>query len=122
MTPPTFCDSQFPVLASESGTYTMPKLHVSVPHQLSQEDALKRVQKAIASAKDQNSDKIRGLQESWDGFTGTFSGKAMGYSAKGTLTVNPKDVVVESDLPLFASPFKSKLEAAITDMLTRLLA
>jgi hypothetical protein len=100
----------------------MPKLQVSIPHRLSREEALRRVQRAIASAKDQNSDKIRGLQESWEGYTGTFSGKALGYSAKGTLTVNPNEVLVESDLPLFASPFKSKLETAIADMLTRLLA
>ena len=100
----------------------MPKLQVAIPHQLSRDEALRRIQKAIANAKDQNSDKIRGLQESWDGYTGTFSGKAMGYAAKGTLTVNPADVLVESDLPIFASPFKSRLEAAITEMLTRLLA
>jgi Putative polyhydroxyalkanoic acid system protein (PHA_gran_rgn) len=100
----------------------MPKLHLSIPHQLPQDEALKRIHRAIGHAKNQNSDKIRGLEERWDGYTGTFSGKAMGYSATGTLTVNPTDVVVESNLPIFASPFKSKIEAAITDMLTRLLA
>jgi hypothetical protein len=100
----------------------MPKLHILIPHQLPRDKALKRIQQAIAGAKTQNSEKIRDLQERWDGYAGTFSGKAMGYSATGTLTVNPSDVVVESDLPIFASPFKSRIEAAITDMLTRLLA
>jgi hypothetical protein len=100
----------------------MSKLRVSVPHQIPRDKALQRIQKAITHAKNQNSDKIRELQEIWDGYQGTFSGKAMGYSATGTLTVNPSDVVVESNLPIFASPFKSKIEAAITDMLTRLLA
>ena len=100
----------------------MPNIQVSVPHQLSQDEALKRIQRAIAQAKGQNSDKISDLNETWDGYVGTFSAKAMGYSATGTLTVNPSDVTVTTTLPFFASAFKSKIETALRDMLTRLLA
>ena len=61
----------------------MPTIRVAVPHQLSQDEALQRIQRAIAQAKSQNPDKIRDLKESWDGYVGAFSGKAMGYSATG---------------------------------------
>ena len=100
----------------------MPNIHVTVPHQLSQDEALQRIQRAIAQAKSQNPDKIRDLQDSWDGYVGAFSGKAMGYSATGTLTVNSPDVVVEGSIPVFASPFKGTIEVKIRDMLARLLA
>lgn len=53
---------------------------------------------------------------------GTFSGKAMVYSATGTLAVNPSDVVVEISIPVFASPFKSTIEERIRETLARLLA
>ncbi len=100
----------------------MPSIHVSVPHQISQDEALKRIQRAIAQAKDQNPDKVRELKENWNGYAGTFSASAMGYSASGSVAVNPSDVVVETTLPLIASPFKSTIEAQIRETLARLLA
>ncbi len=99
----------------------MPTIRVSIPHQLSQDEALKRIQRGIAQAKSQNPDKVRDLEESWNGYEGTFSAKAMGYSATASILVDPSEVTVESALPLIASPFKGKIEAALRDMLTRLL-
>ena len=100
----------------------MPNLLVSVAHQLSQDEALQRVQRAIVQAKSQNSDKIGELKESWDGYVGKFRITVMGHSASGSLTVNPSEVTVEGTLPLIASPFRSTIEARVRDMLARLLA
>jgi Putative polyhydroxyalkanoic acid system protein (PHA_gran_rgn) len=100
----------------------MPNIQVSVPHQLSQDEALKRIQRAIAQTKAQNPDKIGDLKETWDGYEGAFSASAMGYSASGTISVNPAEVTVQSTLPPIAVMFKGKIEGAIRDMLTRLLA
>jgi putative polyhydroxyalkanoic acid system protein len=100
----------------------MPKIHVSVSHHLTQSDALKRIKKAITEAKNQNPDKVSKLNESWDGYVGDFSGTAMGQSVAASVAVNSGDVTVEGKLPLLAAPFKGKIEAAVRDMLKRLLA
>ena len=100
----------------------MPTIRVSVPHKLTQDEALKRVRKAIDAAKKQHPEKVPDLKETWDGYEGSFSGSAMGNSLAGTLAVEPDEVTVEGKLPLLAMPFKGKIESAIQDTLKRLLA
>ena len=100
----------------------MPRIHVSVSHQLTQADALERVKKAITEAKKQNPDKVRELNERWEGSVGNFSGTAMGHQVAASVAVNSEEVTVDGKLPLLATPFKGKIEAAIQDMLRRLLA
>jgi Putative polyhydroxyalkanoic acid system protein (PHA_gran_rgn) len=100
----------------------MPSIHVSVSHQLTQADALKRIKKAITEAKKQNPEKIRELNEKWDGYVGNFSGAAMGHSVAASVAVNSGEVTVDGKLPLLATPFKGKIEGAIQEMLKRLLA
>lgn len=99
----------------------MPSIRVSVPHQLSRDEALRRIQRYIAQAKGE-SEKVRELEESWSGYEGKFSASAMGYSASGSVAIGPSEVTVETALPLIASPFKGKIETAIRDALARLLA
>ena len=100
----------------------MPSIHISVSHRLTQADALKRIKKAITAAKDQNPEKVRELNETWEGYVGKFSGTAMGHSVAASVAVNSGEVTVDGKLPLLATPFRGKIEAAIQDMLTRLLA
>jgi hypothetical protein len=100
----------------------MPRIHISVSHQLTQADALKRIKKAIAEAKKQNPEKVRELNETWDGYVGNFSGTAMGHSVAASVSVHPAEVTVDGKLPLLATPFKGKIEAGIQDLLRRLLA
>jgi hypothetical protein len=100
----------------------MPQMKVSVPHKLTQDEALRRIKKAIADTKKQNADKVGDLTESWDGYTGNFSGAAMGQTLAGSVSVEPSEVVVEAKIPLMFIAFKGKLEGAARDMLTRLLA
>lgn len=100
----------------------MPRIHVSVSHQLTQTGALERIKKAITAAKRQNPDKVQELNENWEGYLGNFSGKAMGHSVAATVAVNSREVTVDGKLPLLAAPFKGKIETAIQDMLRRLLA
>ena len=62
----------------------MPNLMVSVSHQLSQEDALRRIRAVVAHAKVQYADKINDLRDSWKGYVGTFDGSGMGQKASGS--------------------------------------
>jgi len=100
----------------------MPNLMVSVSHQLSQDDALRRIRAVVAHAKVQYADKINDLRDSWKGYVGTFDVSGMGQKASGNVVVNPSDVTVQIKLPFAASLFKSKIESGIRDSLTRILA
>ena len=100
----------------------MPNLMVSVSHQLSQDEALRRIRAAVADAKTQHADKINDLHDSWSGYVGAFEVSGMGQKASGTVGVNPSDVRVQIKLPFAASLFKSKIESGIRDTLTRILA
>ena len=78
----------------------MPSIKVAVPHKLTQDEALRRIKKAIAEAKKQNSDKVSELKESWDGYEGEFSGAAMGYDVGGGIGKRqPDDRGIEVDRP-----------------------
>jgi hypothetical protein len=100
----------------------MPGLKVSVAHKLSQDEALRRVKAAIADAKKEYAEQVDDLQESWDGYNGTFSATAMGQRVSGSLAVNPSDVIVQGKLPLIALPFKGKFEAMIREQVAAILA
>jgi hypothetical protein len=100
----------------------MPGLIVSVSHRLPQEEALRRIQRTVAEARAQYSDKITDLRESWDGFSGAFVVSAMNQQASGSVTVNPSEVTVEATLPLLALAIKPMIESRIRHELTRILA
>jgi Putative polyhydroxyalkanoic acid system protein (PHA_gran_rgn) len=100
----------------------MPGLTVSVSHQLPQDEALRRVQAAVAQAKAQYSDKITDLRQTWEGYVGTFEVSGMGQKASGTVAVNPLDVTVQITFPFAALIFKPKIESGIRDALTKILA
>jgi len=98
----------------------MPSLSVSVPHQLSQDEALKRVQQSIAHFAGQHSDKAQ-VEQSWNGYTGEFLVSNRGQRAPATVTVTPSEVIVHGTLPLLAIVDKPRIEATIRDVLTRVL-
>jgi|ERR1700723_468851 len=100
----------------------MPGLIVFVSHQLSQDEALRRIKAVVAQAKVQYSGKISDLHESWNGYLGAFEVSGMGQKASGTAAVNPSDVTVQITLPFAVSLFKSKIESGLRDTLTRILA
>jgi hypothetical protein len=100
----------------------MPKIKASVPHELTQDEALRRIKTRTAKIKAQYSGMVSDLSENWDGYIGAFSGSARGFSVSGNLTVDPSVVTVKIALPLVALPLKGKIEARIRSELTTLLA
>ncbi len=100
----------------------MADLIVSVNHRLSQDEALRRIQMAVAQAKMQYSDKISDLRETWNGYVGAFQISAQNQQVSGTVTVNPSDVTVQITLPFLASMFKPMIETGVREQLTRILA
>src|SRR6478735_8744449 len=63
--------------------FCIPSLDFSIPHKLTQEEALKRIKHLLSDAKRDHSDKIDKLEEHWEGNKGTFSFSAKGYDISG---------------------------------------
>jgi hypothetical protein len=95
----------------------MPDLIVSVSHRLTQDEALRRIQSAVA-----HSDKITDLQEVWNGYAGAFQLSAQNQQVSGTVTVNLSNVTVQTTLPFLAMVFKPMIESGLRNELTRILA
>lgn len=100
----------------------MPKMTMTIPYQISEDEALTRIKGMINEMKDQHGDKVSNLQENWQGNTGTFSLTAQGFKTGGTLTVEPKQIVLNGDIPWAAKPFQGMIEATIRERVDRLLA
>lgn len=100
----------------------MAKINMAIPHRLSQEEALKRVQALLSGVKSQFADKISGLREEWTGNLGEFSFSVMGMPVAGSLTVGVFEIKLSGEIPFAALFFKSKIESAIRDQAETLLA
>jgi hypothetical protein len=99
----------------------MSQFTMTVPHHLSQEEALKRIQNLLGEAKKEYGDMINNLVETWSGNTGQFSFTLMGFDVSGKLVVNEADIAIEASLPFAASLFKDKIKKLISDKAAELL-
>jgi hypothetical protein len=99
----------------------MPKLSLSVPHPLSQQDATTRLQGFLTKIKDKFQDQVSNLEESWTDNVLSFGFSTFGFKIKGTAAVNEHDVKVDADLPFAAMMFKGRVEQEIRNSLDRLL-
>jgi hypothetical protein len=100
----------------------MPKFSMTVPHKLSQDEAIRRIHGLLADLKARHADRITDLQESWTDHEGRFSLTAMGFKVAGTLAVTSTTVELSGDLPFAAVPFKSRIEQMLREDAERLLA
>lgn len=100
----------------------MPKINVVVPHQLSTDEARGRIQGMVSEAMAKYATQVSDFSEEWTGDTGTFAGKAMGFSVSGTVDVRPAEVAINGNLPLAATMFKGQIESMIRERAGKLLA
>lgn len=100
----------------------MPKLNLSVPHGLGQEEARNRIAGFLAESRAHLAGQVSHPVESWNGYANEFSFEAMGFSVSGKLDVQPARVLVELNLPWAAWPFKGRVENEILARARLLLA
>ena len=100
----------------------MPKLNISVQHKLPQDEALKRIKKALPDLKTDLANYFSDLHEDWDGNTCEFRLKVLGFPVSGTMNAKPSEVEISGNLPFVALPFKGKIESTIRERLKQLLA
>jgi hypothetical protein len=69
---------------AEEQKIAVPALNISAPHQLPQNEALRRIKSYIEGVRTQFADKVRDLRENWNGNEGTFSGSGAASLQRGT--------------------------------------
>lgn len=100
----------------------MPKLDVTVPHNLQPEEAAARAKRLVAGLQSQYKDQVRNVRENWNGNNADFSFDFMGFSVSGNFIVEPGKAHLSFDLPFAAMAFKSRIETAIREKATSLFA
>jgi hypothetical protein len=92
----------------------MPDITLSVPHQLSREEAKRRIQDEITKVQEQYANKIGRLEQQWQGDILNFSVAAMGVAVSGKLIVEDHQVWVTVAVPwplaLLAGGVKQTIE------------
>lgn len=99
----------------------MPKITVTVPHQLGQQAAAERLKSFLTRLKEKHQDQVTNLQEEWADNSLKFSFKSFGFQIQGVGNVGESDAKVDVDIPFAAMIFKGKIENEIRDALTRVL-
>jgi hypothetical protein len=99
----------------------VPKMSMSVPHELGRDEAVSRLKNLLTDMKQQYGDKISDLQENWNDAGGTFSFKAMGFKLSGSLNVTDNEMQLDGDFPWAAKPFQGTIEATVRERAERLL-
>jgi hypothetical protein len=99
----------------------MPKINLSVPHRLGQDEAKNRIASLIADSRSHFAGKLSNVAESWNGYADAFSFEALGFSVRGNLDVQPAQVLIELNLPFAAYPFKGRIEDEILTRARQLL-
>ncbi len=91
----------------------MPKINLSIPHELTQEEAQTRIQKLIADTREHYGGQLSDVHETWNGNTCDLGWKSMGMGMSATLTVNEHDVAVDGSMPMAFMAFKGRMEQLV---------
>jgi hypothetical protein len=100
----------------------MPKINLSVAHNLGRDEAKNRIASSIADSRSRFADRISNVADSWNGYADAFSFDALGFSVSGNLDVQPAQVLIELNLPWAAYPFKGRIESEILTHARQVLA
>lgn len=100
----------------------MATMKMSIAHELSEAEALKRIKKLLGETKKQYGDLVTDLTEKWVGNKGTFSFTTKGYTLAGTIVVKPGVVLLEGELPWMLRFMQGKIEKIIRDRAKELLS
>lgn len=91
----------------------MTTIDIKIPHSLSPEEALQRVQSTILKLREQHSPAIKDYQEEWFGKDGRIQLSAKGFAVTGKIYVGVDTVRVAIRLPLLLSFLKHRVKETI---------
>lgn len=97
-------------------------MKVTIPHNYTKEEAVLRIKSLLTELKTKYADRIRNVEENWEGNRGNFSMSLGSFSASGTIDVHPSDIEVNIDLPVFASMFSKQISNLIEEQAKKVLS
>ncbi len=100
----------------------MPHVKLDIPHQLGEEEALRRLKEKADLLGDTYGSQVSDLQQQWNGNVLSYSFKTMGAAIKGSLMVGPSDVKVDVEVPWMAMAFRGTIESKVREEVGTLLA
>ena len=98
----------------------MPNFSVNIPHALSTEEAVKRLNRFAETVG--SNQQVSDLEQSWQGNDLHFGFKTFGIQIRGVGAVSADQLQVTGELPFSAMMFKGKIEAEIQKVLADLLS
>ena len=100
----------------------MADLNVSIPHELSKEEALDRIKKLLTNLKKEQAQIVTDVKEKWEGERGEVQFSAQGFDLAGNIQVNDNSVDIDAELPFALSFFKGMIKKVIEDKASILLS
>lgn len=100
----------------------MPSFNTEVPHNLSREEAKKRLQNFLQRAAEVYKDQVSELKGEWVEDTLNFAITTYGFKISGALAVEDHLVRLSGNLPFAAVAFRGKIEKSFASELQRALA
>ena len=100
----------------------MPRLSLSIPHELTADEAKQRLADKLAAALAEHGDQLTHLNHQWQDHTLSFAFKAMGMAIDGKMAVGASQVNVDANIPLAATLFKGAIESRFRQEVVALLA
>lgn len=95
---------------------------VSVPHQLSREEALDRIKSLVADLKSQYGNQVSNVSENWTGNRCDFSLKMKMFKLSGTIEVDNSKAEIRGTMPTGTGRFEGKAKALIEQRAKSLLS
>lgn len=98
------------------------EFEVSVPHHLSQEDAMKRIKSLVNELKTRFGRQVTDVHEEWTKNSCNFSMKLKMFRLAGSIEVEPKVVVIKGTMPMGTGRYENKAKSLIQDEAQKLLS
>lgn len=88
-------------------------MNIRIPHGMTPDKARKKIESLLDRLQKRHADQLEVTDRSWSGNTLHFGFKARGIPAKGTISIEDSDVVIDGKVPLLARPFEGKIARAV---------
>ncbi len=88
-------------------------MRIAVPHHTTRAKARKIIEKRVKNAEKQYGHLATDFDCEWESEVLCVKVKAKGITAKGTLEITEREVIIDGKLPLIALPFEKKIRAAV---------
>ena len=88
-------------------------IRLSVPHNLTQQEARTRIQNGIAKLRQQHGNKASNIIETWTQDHLDFEVTAMGQHVRGQVEVRPQDVELQLELPWMLAMLAGRIQKEV---------